>query len=120
MLLRLAFWLAVGVFLLPTDPQQQARLHAAAMSLAERVTTTCDRNAKACATGADVWANFLKKAEFGLRLLGDLIGGKAAPDAPPAPQDKRGAAKADPRGELPPPLTTYQPPWRGPMRRAGS
>jgi hypothetical protein len=118
MLLRLAFWLAVVVFLLPSDPQQQARLLAAATTAMERATTFCDRNAKACAVGGEVWANFLKKAEFGMRLLGDLLGGRPAPDAAPAPQDKHGAAKADPSGS-PLPLETYRPPWRGSARRAG-
>ena len=116
MLFRLAFWLAVVVFLLPSDAQQQARLYATATTAMERVTTFCDRNAKTCVVGAEVWANFVKKAEFGLRLLGDLLTGPPGPDTAPPPQDKRGAGKADPRGTLSP-LDLYQPSWRGPARR---
>ena len=44
MLLRLAFWLAVVVFLLPSDPQQQARLHATLMGAMGRAGGFCDRN----------------------------------------------------------------------------
>ena len=117
-LLRLAFWLAVIVFLLPSDPQQQARLSSTVTTAIERLTTFCDRNAKTCVVGAEVWANFVKKAEFGLRLVGDLLGGRPSPDPAPPPQDKRGAGKTDPRGALSP-SDLYQPPWRGPTRRAG-
>jgi len=116
-LLRLAFWLAVLVFLLPSDAQQQARLYATATTTIERVTTFCDRNAKTCAVGAEVWANFVRKAEFALRLVGDLLGGRPSPEAAPPPQDKRGAGKSEPRGTLFP--SDLQPLWRGPARRAG-
>jgi len=116
MLLRLAFWLAVVVFLLPSDAQQQARLYATATTAMERITTFCDRNAKSCVVGAEAWANFVKKAEFALRLVGDLLGGRPGPDVVPPPQDKRGAVKTEPR--LAPP-DLYQPSWRGPARRAG-
>lgn len=96
MLLRLAFWLAVVVFLLPSDPQQQAKLHAAATTAMERVTTFCDRNAKTCVVGAEVWANFVKKAEFGLRLIGDLLAGRPGPDSAPDTPDRRRLGKAEP------------------------
>jgi hypothetical protein len=89
-LLRLAFWLGLLVLLLPSDPQQQARLYAAATAMVERAAGFCDRNARTCAVGGEVWAIFLKKAEFALRLVGDLVAGRPAPQAPP-PQDKRRA-----------------------------
>jgi hypothetical protein len=98
MLLRLAFWLAVLVFLLPSDPQQQARLYAAATTAMERVATFCDRNAKTCGVGAEVWATFVRKAEFGLRLIGDLLAGRPGPDSAPATPHKRGLGKTEPRG----------------------
>jgi hypothetical protein len=88
-LLRLAFWLGLLLLLLPSDPQQQARLYAAATAAAERVTTFCDRNGRTCAIGAEVWANLVKKAEFALRLVGDLVGGRPAPQAPSPPDRRR-------------------------------
>src|SRR5262245_39354877 len=112
-LLRVGFWLAVIVFLLPSDPQQQARLRATATGAMDRVTTYCDRNAGPCMPGGDVWDTFVRKAEFGLQLVGDLIGGgRQPPDAAPLPQRRRGAGRGDPYGTQPPDL--YEPAWRGP------
>jgi hypothetical protein len=117
-ILRLAFWLALIVLLLPTDAQQQARLSAFANTAMERVGTFCDRNGKTCSVGAEVWATFLRKAEFGVRLVGDLLGagGRQVPDAaPPAPEKRVG--RSDPRTTVqPPPGDVYQPPWRPPAR----
>ena len=72
-LIRLAFWLGLVVLLLPTDERQQAKLYGTAVSTVERVTTFCDRNAQLCSASVDLWATFLSKAEFGARIVGDLI-----------------------------------------------
>ena len=66
-LIRMVFWLGLIVVLLPTDERQQARLYNTAVATVERITTFCDRNAQACNAGADFWAAFVKKAEFGAR-----------------------------------------------------
>ena len=118
--LRLAFWLALIVLLLPADERQQARLYGTATTAIERAITFCDRNAKTCAAGAEAWATFLKKAEFGARLVGDLLGagGRQGPDAVPPPQNTNGKGKTDPRGTLSPADT--QPVWRVPGRRTGA
>jgi hypothetical protein len=71
-LIRVAFWLGLVVLLLPTDERQQARFYSTVAAAVERVTTFCDRNPKICATGAELWSAFLKKAEFGARLVVDL------------------------------------------------
>jgi hypothetical protein len=126
-LLRLAFWLALLVLLLPTDAQQQARFSNFANTAMERFTTFCDRNDRTCSVGSQVWSTFLRKAEFGIRLVGDLLGagGRQAPQVsegappPPGPARDRRAGKADPRGTLAPP-DHYRPPWRGPARAGGS
>jgi hypothetical protein len=140
-LVKLAFWLGLLVLLLPTDSQQQARFSTFAGNAVERIGSFCDRNGRTCAAGSEVWATFLRKAEFGVRLVGDLLGaGGRRPSepgagAPPAvapgtpqgaPYDRR---PGNPRGtrpsELyqpppyqPPPYQPppYQPPWRGPGR----
>src|SRR5215470_598584 len=76
-LIRVAFWLGLVVLLLPTDERQQARLYSSVAAAVERVTTFCDRNPKVCATGAEVWSAFVKKAEFGVRLAIDLASSSA-------------------------------------------
>ncbi len=116
-MLRLAFWLAVVVFLLPSDPQQQARLHSIVMSALGRVNTYCDPSDRTCgAAGGELWFTFVKKAEFGLRLIGDIVGGgggRSSPDEPPARQDRRWNGRPDPRRPRPP-QDSQRPPWRGP------
>ena len=57
-LIRVGFWVGLAVLLLPTDERQQARLYSTAVTTVERVTTFCDRNAQACAAGAELWAIF--------------------------------------------------------------
>lgn len=120
--IKLAFWLGVVVLLLPADEQQQARLYGTASTAVERVTTFCDRNAKTCAMSAEAWSTFLKKAEFGVRLVGDLLStsGRQDPDALQPPRQNMSAnGKIDSRGTLSP--MDMQPTWRGPPgRRAGT
>ena len=131
--MRLAFWLALLVLLLPTDAQQQARLSNVANSAMGRFTSFCDRNGKTCTAGGDLWSTFLRKAEFGVRLVGDLLGagGRQAPapdvrsdvapgmppNMAPPPQDRR-TGRADRRGTLTP-SDLYRPPWRGPAPPGG-
>jgi hypothetical protein len=114
-LLRLAFWLAVVVYLLPSDPQQQARLHAIVMSALGRVNTYCGPDDRSCGAGSELWVAFVKRAQFGLRLLGDIVsggGGRPPPDEPPL-QDRRWNGRPDPRRPRVPPDPDY-PPRRGP------
>jgi hypothetical protein len=120
--MRLAFWLALLILLLPTDAAQQARLSNFANAARERFTSFCDRNDRTCSAGGDFWSTFLRKAEFGIRLVGDLLsaGGRRAPapewapnTAPPPPDQRTGR---DPRGT---PSEAYRPPWRGYGRPGG-
>jgi hypothetical protein len=132
-LLRLAFWLALLVLLLPTDSQQQARFTSFAGAALERLSGFCDRNAGTCEVGSTAWTTFLNKAEFGLRLVGDLIGvgdrrapapdqrSELPPDGPPPGYGKHPGYRT---GKPPPPVDTlppdlYQPPWRAPKRPKG-
>ena len=125
-LLRLAFWLALVVLLLPTEAAQQARFTSFASSALERLSTFCDRNAKSCEVGAAVWASFLRKAEFGVRLVGDLLGagGRQSPEpgpepglhTPPPGYDKRPGKRLGKADGTLSPSDLYQPPWRGPRR----
>ena len=79
-LIRVGFWVGLAVLLLPTDERQQARLYSTAVTTVERVTTFCDRNAQACAAGAELWAIFVKKAEFGARMAIDLVSSSGRQD----------------------------------------
>jgi len=109
-LIRLMFWLGFAVLLLPADERQQARLYDTAAAAVERMTSFCDRNARTCATGAELWAAFVKKAEFGARMAFDLMSSRRDGEAAqrPAPQPI-GA-----RGTLTP--SDLAPAWRGATR----
>ncbi len=72
-LIRAAFGLAVIVMLLPADEAQQAKVTGQAGTVVERAATFCERNVNTCAAGAELWATFLKKAEFGAKLAGNMI-----------------------------------------------
>ena len=113
--------------LLPTDERQQARLYGTAVATVERVTTFCDRNAQTCAAGAEFWATFVKKAEFGARMAVDLVSSGGRKDEAPTrrtsqPADTRGRPepKRHPaaRGTLTPADLT--PAWRGQLQRTGT
>jgi hypothetical protein len=119
-LIRVAFWLGLVVLLLPTDERQQARLYGTAVATVERVTTFCDRNPQACAVGAEVWATFLRKAEFGARMTVDLVtssGRRDEESGPPAaqPSSARGRVEPEARGTLTP--SDLAPAWRGQVQR---
>ncbi len=72
-LIRAAFGIAIVVMLLPTDEAQQAKVTGQAGTVVERAATFCERNVNTCAAGAELWATFLKKAEFGAKLAGNMI-----------------------------------------------
>ena len=123
-LIRLAFWVGVVVVLLPTDERQQARVYGTAVATVERVTTFCDRNAQACVAGAELWATFVKKAEFGARMAIDLAtsGGRKDEDATsPHSQPTSAKVKPEPRQEAKVPAAVrgtltpsdLTPAWRG-------
>ncbi len=126
-LIRVAFWVGLVVLLLPTDERQQARLYGTTVATVERVVTFCDRNAQACAAGAELWATFLKKAEFGARVAIDLVsnGGRREEEmAPSRPQPTSAGPRPEPRtappsrGTLTP--ADLSPPWRGQLQRTGT
>jgi hypothetical protein len=122
-LIRVAFWLGLVVLLLPTDERQQARLYNAALATVERATTFCERNAQACTVAAQLWATFVKKAEFGARMAIDLMTSGGRPDEGASARGQTSSfpphvrGKADPklpatdRGTLTP--TDLAPAWRG-------
>ena len=123
--IRLAFWIGLAVLLLPTDERQQARVYGTAAATVERVTTFCDRNQKVCTGGAELWATFIKKAEFGARMAIDLVGNAARKGEEAEPAVQPAAARSQPEARLSvPPRGTLLPSdlapvWRGNQQRAG-
>ncbi len=105
-LLRSVFWLGVVVMLLPSDPAQQERLFHTASAAVQHTATFCDRNGEVCAKGAEHWAAFRKKLEFGARMAMDLASDRlSGPPATPEmrPQSTSGALTRD----------DLTPAWRG-------
>ena len=72
-LLRTGILLAVGVMLLPVEDRKQVELTQTARRAAEETATFCQRNPSTCAAGSEIWALFLRKAEFGLELGARLL-----------------------------------------------
>ena len=75
-LIRTAFWLMIIVLLLPTDDRQRSEVYGTAQAAVNDVAGFCDRNPDTCARGKDAFAIFVQKAEFGARMLMDLIQSK--------------------------------------------
>jgi hypothetical protein len=125
-LFRIVFWLGVLILLLPTDEHQQAKLYETAAASVERLTTFCERNPKACAAAAECWSQFLKKAEFGGRVVVDLVTSRgqrteAGVAANPRPT---GTAAPEPKA-TPSPRNTLSredqgPAWRAQAQRTGA
>src|SRR5215471_13335608 len=103
-LIRVAFWLGLVVLLLPTDERQQARLYNTALATVERATTFCERNAQACTVAAQLWATFLKKAEFGARMAVDLMSSGGHPDVEGSQRGQPPRSPAHTRGKAEPKL----------------
>ncbi|HYJ58902.1 MAG TPA: DUF5330 domain-containing protein [Methyloceanibacter sp.] len=72
-LIRAAFWLMIIVLLLPTDAQQRSDVYGTAQAAVHDVATFCDRNPETCARGKDAFSVLVQKAQFGARMLMDLV-----------------------------------------------
>ena len=72
-LIRTAFWLMIVVLLVPTDGQQNSQVYGTAEAAVKDVASFCDRNPDACAKGKDAFGVLVHKAEFGARMLMDMI-----------------------------------------------
>ena len=85
-LIRSAFWLALLVALLPSDPGEQARMYQTASYAVYRAATFCDRNPTFCAEAQGYWVIFKEKAAVGTRMAGDLFNERMAARSQHAPQ----------------------------------
>lgn len=86
-LLRVAFGVGLVVLLLPSDEGQQQRLYQNASYAVERATTFCDRNARTCETASSAWSVFVRKVEFGAKLVYDMATSSSREDSAPVHTD---------------------------------
>jgi hypothetical protein len=126
-LFRILFWLALLVLVLPTDARQQARLYETTAATVERLATFCDRNAKACAAGAEFWSTFVKKVEFAAHVAIDLAtsrGQRSEAGLAASTPRPTGTPAAEPRATPAPRNTPTRedlgPAWRGSGQRTGA
>lgn len=121
MFLRTVFCIGLAILVMPTDEKSQAKLLQQAQSTLHWTWTFCDRNEATCKAGAEAWATFVKKAEFGVALASGMVkqwaeksateseAGHApiapavAPSQPPVQQPVHKLKRED-----------TLPPWRGP------
>ncbi|MGE3528995.1 MAG: DUF5330 domain-containing protein [Methyloceanibacter sp.] len=75
-LLRTAFWLMIIVLLLPTDERQRSEVYGTAQAAVNDLATFCERNPDTCAKGKDAFGVFVQKAQFGARMVMDMINGR--------------------------------------------
>ncbi|MGD9801941.1 MAG: hypothetical protein AB7E81_15495 [Hyphomicrobiaceae bacterium] len=102
-LVRSAFWIALIIWLIPSDPAKQAQMYETASTAIHRAATFCDRNATVCESAENYWGIFKDKAAVGAHMLGNLINERLAPS--PTPRVMDGSAR---RGG-PPALERVQP-----------
>jgi hypothetical protein len=112
---RTTLLLGLGILLLPTDKESQARVFSGAKTAVNWTVTFCDRNPGTCVQGRQAWDVFVKKAEFGARMAFDLINSRDAkqaspPQATPALQ-RTPAVPRRPANTLQ--STDLEPAWRG-------
>lgn len=72
-LTRLVFILAVVVIVLPTDQEEQQRLYDKVTGTTAWAMTFCERNGATCTAAGEAWTTFVKKAEFGAKLAGEML-----------------------------------------------
>lgn len=92
--------------LLPTEEKKQAEFSVTAAQTAERTASYCERNPTTCQAGRELWATFVRKAEYGLELGAGLVREQVLramleprPQAPAGPQPASGQAKPAAAGQ---------------------
>ncbi|HET9904704.1 MAG TPA: DUF5330 domain-containing protein [Xanthobacteraceae bacterium] len=122
-LLRVAFWLAIVVMLLPTGQSQQQDKATSSLGAAEAIGAAaaavadlrqfCSRQPEACAVGAQAAHAFGHKAQAGAKMLYDFLAARVAEtNAGADPAGRQDAEAARTRDTL----TDHDraPAWRGP------
>jgi len=113
-LFRMALGVGLVVLLLPSEETQQQRLYQNASYAFERATTFCERNARTCDTASGAWSVFVRKLEFGAKLVYDVATSSsrqdgARDDAQPGPAP---VSYEQPQAQRTPPPVRYAPSQR--------
>lgn len=82
-LIRTAFWAALVIMLLPTDTQSQHQVFGVARAAFTDVASFCDRNPDVCIQSKAAFDKFSEKAEFGAKLIMDMVRQSPSKNAPP-------------------------------------
>lgn len=116
----MAFWISLIILLLPSDEKRQAEFYSKAAGALTWTMTFCERNGETCAKGGEFWTSFKAKAEFGGKVLADLVHGSissgvetVANPTKQAPQQPT-VSPASGYGSLSPDDLTQK--WRGPIK----
>ena len=112
-LIRSAFWLALIVMILPSDPREQARYYQTASHALHQAATFCDRNQATCIKAEGYWVVFKDKLAIGARMATDLFNERMHGQPPPSPM---AALQPLPAGDTLQP-TDRTPEWRNRVRR---
>lgn len=115
-LIRSAFWLALIVMILPSDPRDQAKMYQTASHALHQAATFCDRNQATCAQAEAYWGVFKDKLAVGARMATDLINERMTGQPAPALERPQAAMQPQPASDtlLPADRT---PEWRNRVRR---
>jgi hypothetical protein len=120
-LLKLAFWLANVVLLLPSDraPQGAApqigtnEAVSATGAVVSDVRQFCLRQPDACAVGSQALVEFTHKAQNGAKMLYDFLGEKVAQEPARGNAEQVAGARKPSQSTLTPADLAL--PWRGPQ-----
>jgi Family of unknown function (DUF5330) len=127
-LLRIAFWLSVVIFLLPSAttskkeggrmPIGAAEALGAAQAAVDDARGFCMRRPEACETGSQALHTFGQKAQQGAKLLYEFLSDRFADTPASNPLKERDATGSVPRpGRHTLSAEDAQPGWRGPEAR---
>lgn len=72
-LIRTGIVLSLVVAVLPSDLESQRKLYDRTAAAVHWTATFCDRNGTTCEQASELWASFLRKAQFGATLAYDAI-----------------------------------------------
>lgn len=72
-LIKTAFWLSLIILVLPTSAEDQGDIYGTATQTVRDLKSFCTRNPQVCTKSAEAWTVFKQKAEFGAKLVMDLV-----------------------------------------------
>lgn len=126
-LIKVAFWLAIVVLLLPTDSAKQKQtaqvspieaLSAAQAAVAD-ATDFCTRKPDACEIGSQAFQSFGEKAQYGAKLLYEFLSNRFADKADTAANGATGSIRVERKpGQNTLTPSDLEPSWSGATAKA--